>query len=435
MAKAKKATSEWPPILDRYVVEVGKSAAEYKPRRVRRRFHGIDVTGWEGLVHVDDVEGWVDNNRIRFYLNQWRQRVGDPDRSPTSDEIYEIMVDADQEEKTEGKKPFHVDRIAKSICRNGITEPIVLSSNGGGPATLWDGNRRFYGVKHIMKDGGFREFKVQAQWIPAFVIPPTGDPLQDNRLRHAILTEMNFVEKDHIPWPAYVKAAEIHDRYEEEMVKDPDNPSLSRQVKDRLAEEYGLKGWRVADRWIKMYNLAMAFKEYHEEEHSRDDVEVDLCIQDKFEYFDELSKSGVWGCLAKDPDARDEVFCWLWDGKFKAFPDVRMVPHILANPVARAQANSGDADGVKRAIQTVIADDPARVKSKEAAGAKIKQFAEWLESFKPNDFEGLDAESLKHLKSIVTRVTKMLEGLLSPSPEERKSTHEPSPRHRKSRSK
>lgn len=415
MAK-QKTNNEWPPILDRLSEQVGTTGSESKPRRVLRRFHGIDVTGWEGRVHVGDVQGWVENNRIRFYLNRWRQRVGDPDRVPTTEEIYDIMVDADREEKAESKKPFHIERIARSICRNGITEPIILFSNGNGTATLWDGNRRFYGVKHIMSDGDCSPYRDTAQWIPAFVIPPTGDPARDVRLRQAILTEMNFVEKDHIPWPAYVKAGEIHARFEEAMAKDPDNPRLSRQVKEQLAAEYGLRGWRTADRWIKMYDLAMQFKEYHEEEHARDEVTVDLRIQDRFEYFDELSKAGVWGCLAKDPDARDEVFRWLWDEKFKAFTDVRKVPEILSNPVARAMANADDADGVKRAIQQVLADDPARVKSKEAAGAKIKQFAEWLESFKPKDFKGLDVDALRHLQNIVTAVTRMLEGLLGRRP-------------------
>jgi hypothetical protein len=411
-AKAAVARGEWPAILNQFVEKAGKSAPEYKPRRAHRRFHGVDVSGWEGRVHVDDVEGWVDNNRIRFYLHRWRQRIGDPKKVPTSDEIYGIMVEADREEKADSRKPFQIERIASSICRNGVTEPIILFCANKNKATLWDGNRRFYGAKHIMLDEVCKDYRGEAQWIPAFVISPTGDPSRDDRLRHAILTEMNFVEKDHIPWPAYVKASEIHSRYEEEMAKDPDNLRLSKAVKQLLAKEYGLKGWRVADRWIKMYDLAMQFKEFHEEEHQRDEVIVDLKIQDKFEYFDELSKAGVWGCLAKDPDARDEVFRWLWDEKFKAFSDVRKVPQILDNPVARAQANADDADGVKRAIETVIADDPARVKSKEAAAAKIKQFAEWLESFKPKDFKGLDVEALRHLKHIVSDVSKMLEGLL-----------------------
>ena len=127
--------------------------------------------------------------------------------------------------------------------------------------------------------------------------------------------------------------------------EDPADPTLSRLSKEQIALEFGLSGWRQADRWIKMFDLSSEFKEFHEEEHDREEVEVDLKIQDSFEYFDELSKPGVWGSLKNDPDARDEVFTWLWDGKFKSFADVRSVPKILNDPEARKQANANDGQG------------------------------------------------------------------------------------------
>jgi hypothetical protein len=405
-----QSKSEWPPLLQRFVDEAGPQS-DYRPRRVRRRFHGLETTLWQGHVHVDDVQGYADNLRLTFFLNRWRSRRGDPNLQPTTDDIYEIMLEADREETKESYRPFHIERIAENIARNGIQEPIVLYSNGGGHGELWDGNRRFFGAVHILKDPNFLKFREQVKWIPALVVTPTGSPEDDLRIKHSIITELNFVEKDHIPWPAYVKAGEIHAKFTRMTDKDRTDPVLARRAKEMLAEEYGLKGWRVADRWIKMYELAQQFKEYHEEEHGRDGVAVDLKVQEEFEYFDEMSKPGVWGCLKEDLDARDEVFQWLWDNKFKAWPDVRLVPRILADPVARRQANAADSGAVKRAIQTVIANDPTRVKDKEAADEKIKQFASWLESFKREDYRQLNVESLESLRSILGDVVKILEAL------------------------
>ncbi|MCC7531217.1 MAG: ParB N-terminal domain-containing protein [Candidatus Melainabacteria bacterium] len=401
--------NQFPLLLNRFVDECAKGNNDFQPRKIVRRFHGLPVSVWRGKVHIDDIDGWVDNIRIRHYLHRWRK--DDPSRNPTTDDIYKIMVDADEEETQERKKPFHIERMASNISRNGIQEPVILFATPDGKLELWDGNRRFFGTKHIMHDPRFAQFREEAKWIPADVYSPSGDPNLDEKVKHAVLTEMNFIEKDHIPWPAYVKAEEVHEAYTKRTAHDPHDSTLRRTVKQDIAKEYGLNGWRQADRWIKMYDLAQQFKEYHEEEHNRDEVSVNLLIQDKFEYFDELSKAGVWGSLSMDPDARDEVFNWLWDGKFLAFPDVRKVPEILANPVARALANQDYGNAVKDAIARVIADDPALQKDKRAANEKIQQFAKWLDSFKRTDFKELDEESLSALETILNDVTSMLRGL------------------------
>jgi hypothetical protein len=406
---------QFPSILQRYVSEVSHSSPDQQPRRVRRRFHGLEVTLWEGRVNVADVSGWVENIRLKYFLNRWHARAGNSAATPTTEDIYEIMLDADKEEPAERKKPFHIARIADSIALNNIQEPIIIFAAPNAATELWDGNRRFYGTVHIMKEPSYKEYRERAQWVPALIYEPSGDPQFDERVKHSVITELNFVEKDHIPWPAYVKAEKIYDEYHHLTSADPIDPTLSRTAKTKLASDYGLKGWRVADRWIKMYELASQFKEYHEEEHHRDEVEVDLRIQEKFEYFDELSKPGVWGPLSRDTEARDEVFNWLWDDKFKSFADVRRVPSIIAEPVARRQANAPDSDGVKRAIETVIANDPARQKDPEAANEKIKQFANWLDSFRRGDYRQIESESLELLKEVLQDVIGMLEGLLSTS--------------------
>lgn len=401
-------TGDWPAILDRYVREVSSTDPEHMPRRTMRRYHGRDVPVWFGRVHVDDVEGWVENIRLKHYLRRWQVRQGQPGKIPTTQEIYEIMIEADREES---RKPFHLERMAANIVANGIQEPIFVHIDSVGTGTLWDGNRRRYGTQHIMSDPKFTNTRDKARWIPAYVHMPTGDPEADRRVKQAVLTELNFKEKDHIPWPSYVKAEEVYNLFQRLIQEDPADTQLSRLSKEQVASEYGLSGWRQADRWIKMFALADQFKEYHEEEHSREEVDVQLKIQDNFEYFDELSKPGVWGSLKDDPDARDEVFQWLWDDKFKAFADVRSVPKILGDPEARKHANAPDSEGVRRAIDTIISNDPVRIKDKSAANERITHFAAWLDSFKREDYLNLTPVSLQKLRQIASDTVKILNGL------------------------
>lgn len=403
-----------PDILDRHVRETQPLKADL-PRRVKRHFHGREVELWLGYIHHTDIEGYVPNLRLKYYLQQWQQKEGHG-REPTTDEIYAILVGADNEESRNSRKPFQVKRIADSIVRNGVREPIIVYYPGPGKAELWDGNRRFFGTKHIMTTDlpEYIGARPRVAWVPAYVLMSTGDVSADQAVKHDILTECNFVEAEQIVWPAYVKAEQIYLRFKERTQVDPDDPTLSREVKKKLAEEYGLGGkWRLADRWIKMYDLALQFKEFHEEDRERNPVDVDLLVQDRFEYFDELSKAGVYGVLRNDPDARDEVFEWLWDGKFKAFPDVRMIPKILADPMAHKKANEPDDEAVKEAIKIVNANDPLRYKDKSMPNERIKQFAGWLDSFRREDYRLLDTEALRALQAIVHDVAKITRALLT----------------------
>ncbi len=405
---------EYPGIFQRYVDQV-KPEPMGLPRLTVRRFHGREVPLWYGYVHVDNVEGYVENLRLRFYLNRWRSKQQNPQRVPTTEEVYEIMVEADKEERRDSDRPFQIERMASNIVRNSVREPIILYYLGDSRTELWDGNRRFYGTKHIMvvDRGDYVDARDRVQWLPAYVFVPTGDAQEDARVKHDILVECNFADPEQITWPAYVRAEQVYNEFKRRMSIGPDDPVLSRQVKGELATEFGLQGWRTADRWIKMYDLALQFKEYNEEDQGRDAIVTDLLIQERFEYFDELSKPGVFGALRDNLDARDEVFGWMWDGKFQAWTDVRRIPQILADPVAHKQANEADKNAVKRAIETVIANDPVRVKDKTAANEKIRQFANWLDSFRREEYKMLNAEALGGLQLIVHDAVKITNALLS----------------------
>jgi len=409
-AKSAAPTNGWPAILSNYLAENSSATPEYLPRRVRKRFHNMDVTLWQGFIHFSGVEGYVDNIRLRFYLNKWRTDSKNKHRQPTTDDIYQIMVDADNEEKKERKKPFHVERMAENIARNGVQEPIIVFHEGNGAAELWDGNRRFFGTYHVMHEETFADARPRVQWLPALIVLPSGDPNYDKLLKHAILTEQNFVEKDHIPWSNYVKAEEVFFSYQKYIAADPQDTVLQRVAKEKVATEYGLKTWKNADRWIHMYELAQEYKAFHEDENQHDPGEVDLGIQDKFEYFDELSKTGPYAAIRKDLDARDKVFNWLWDGKFKNWSQVRELPLVLEDKEAIAVADSQD---MKEAITRALLNHPTLLKDKTNPNKRIENFKTWLSSFTANDYHKIGAGGLSDLKRVLKDAITILESFES----------------------
>ncbi len=360
-------------------------------RIVTKKFHGTEVQLYEGFVHVDDVEGWVENGRIENFLNKWRHNQSSPSKNPTTDEIYKVMISADDSERKMSKKPFKLERLAESIIRNGVQEPLLISSERNGDfGELWDGNRRFYATKHIMNNDKFLKSRESCKWIPALVYIHTSDSIKDRKVKNSIISEMNYVEKDHITWPAYVKAKSCTDEYRTLIDSDPSDASLRMDARKIVAEKFGLSSYKQAERWIKMFELSEDFLNFlfHDEEVL--EHEARLFIQDKFEYFDELSKPQVIASLKYDPDSRDEVFRWLWDGKFKNFADVRKVPKVLSDPEARSVANQEDDGAFRRAIDRLVINDPNNYKSKDNYSKRIKNFVSWLQQFNLKELSEFD---------------------------------------------
>src|ERR1700722_17367945 len=114
---ANAAPATFPSIFNSWL-QTNEGNRECLPRRVTKKFHGEEITGWTGRVNYKDVEGYAENKRLKIYLNRWRNRRGDMAAAPTTKDMYEIMLEADAEE-ADDKKVFELDRLAQSIVRNG----------------------------------------------------------------------------------------------------------------------------------------------------------------------------------------------------------------------------------------------------------------------------------------------------------------------------
>ena len=106
---------EYPEIFSRYVHDMSPDRAA-KPHLLTRRFHGREVPLWYGYVHVDEVGGYVENLRLRFYLKRWQAKEGNGSKTPTTDEVYQIMVDAEAEEKRGLRSPVPNRANSKQYC-------------------------------------------------------------------------------------------------------------------------------------------------------------------------------------------------------------------------------------------------------------------------------------------------------------------------------
>ena len=196
---------------------------------------------WFGYVHVDDVEGYVENLRLRFYLKRWQSEEGEQQgRNPRPMRSIKSWLTPTPKKDGNLSAPSTIERMANSIIRNSIREPIILHHDEDGNTELWDGNRRFYGTKHIMKQGrdGYADARGRVQWLPALVFIGSGDKLEDERIKHDILVECNFVEPEQIAWPAYIKAEQVYNYYEQRMALNPGDP-----VQSRVGQ--GRTGWQV----------------------------------------------------------------------------------------------------------------------------------------------------------------------------------------------
>jgi len=276
---------------------------------------------------------------------------------------------------------------------------------------LWDGNRRFYATKHIMSNEKFLKNREDCIWIPALVYVHSSDAHIDRKIKNSIISEMNYVEKDHITWPAYVKAKSCSNEYSTLIQSDPSDSSLRMEARKIVAEKFGLSSYKQAERWIKMFELSEDFLDflYHDEEIL--EYEARLFIQDKFEYFDELTKPQVSASLKYDPDSRDEVFRWLWDGKFKNFADVRKVPKVLTDPEARSVANQEDDAAFRRAIDRLVINDPNNYKSKDNYSKRIKNFVSWLQQFNLKELSDFDDSLVRDVEEAAKELTSVSKAL------------------------
>lgn len=368
-----------------------------KPRHEVRYFHNRRVEGWSGYVKTEQIVGWVDNIRIALFVERWKRDNGGA--VPTNEEILDWMVNDQYDE-------FALQELAENIVKNGVRQQIVIEADG----TLLDGNRRYFASLHKLRESekkGDANAKQMVSQLPAFVMSPASS----REDLDAVLVEENFVDDCRREWPNFIKAQRVFETYKE--LKEDGHTRAS--AIEMLVERYGKKKAHI-DRWIRMMNYIAEFHDFHsttDEETgqvAKDEFDIKWRSQERFEYFDELTKAEVARTLDNDPEFRDKVFERLYAKDFKNFTQIRKLPAIAKDARARDKFMlvEGSA-GVEEAIRWVTITGVA--KRAMDVQDRIVSFARFLGSLTATDIDGLDRISVDGLHEIAAKVAEMAEAI------------------------
>jgi hypothetical protein len=363
-----------------------------KPRYEVRYFHRRRVEVWNGYVRTKSVVGWVQNVRIDLFVEKWMRDHKTP---PTNEDILEWMVSDPNHE-------FHLETLADSILKNGVRQKIVITSEG----TLLDGNRRYFAALMSLRKAEKSNDKDAIQIVsslPAYVLSP-GCQKAD---LDAVLVEENFVDDCRIPWPNYIKAKRVYETYKE-LRENHTKP----QAVGELTAQFGIPKAHV-ERFLKMMDYIQEFQDHHSQEDeetgkkAKDDFDIRWRVQEYFEYFDELTKTQVLNTLINDHDLRDKVFERLYDGDFASFVQIRKLPAIAADRVARDKFMT--LDGGPKAVESAIAWVTAAGIARKAMAndERIIGFKNFLQTLTALEISSLNREAVADLQVIAEMVTNM----------------------------
>jgi len=363
------------------------------PRYEVRYFHRRKIEVWHGYVQTKNITGWVSNVRIALFVEKWqRDHGGAP---PTNDDILHWMLRDRNEE-------FDLLSLAESIVKNGVRQPIVVTSAG----VLLDGNRRYFAALMKLREAeknGDKSVLTMVSQLPAYVL----SPICSEEDFESVLVEENFVDDCRIEWPNYIKASKVFEAYQE--LREGD--ATKTVALTRLTEQFGIKRAHV-DRFIKVMNFIQEFHEHHvseDEETGRrpkEEYEIKWKEQKYFEYFDELSKTKVVKALDANPEFAAKVFDRLYDEEFENFTWIRKLPEIAADTRARDIFMTGTGSkAIKDAMQWVTITGAA--KKAMDINDRITSFERFLESLNAHDISTLDPLAVKALEEIAENVARM----------------------------
>jgi len=390
------------------------------PVKPKPRFHMREVAMNCGYVKTTDIDLWEDNVRLDIHLGQFQNKYG---RNPSSSELLDLMLSNNKLPGIGSGDEFDIRALAESISINGVRVPPIIDIDG----TLLDGNRRVTACYYILNSEDFdSEQKRKVEYL--FVRQLTEHATDEDR--ESVIVSLNFEEDLKKPWPEYVKARKVYVEWQTMLATEPRRPSpeREREMKRELSTKFAL-GTRAdkINRYIKMVEWATSFEDYLIIEKDIEEFEVKHKANEKFQYFDELSKgaiseNGVAYVLDRDEKLKKIVFDLLFQDKIKNWSlirDLRYVGLEDRDQLSKALDMPADED-TEDYVEKLLSD--ARVRSKESrvvgADQRIKTFVNWLEKLPIGSFGNPDEVSTESLQRLLDAL-KLAERLVKPALEKR----------------
>lgn len=353
-------------------------------------FHETRVNMVHGYVKTSDMCLWDENDRLDIHIRQFKRVNG---RAPDREELVKIMqskmglLGAEDDE-------FKIIKLANSIAVNGVRKPPVLDVDG----KPLDGNRRIAACLLILNSPEFdadTKKRVELLYVWQLTEHATADD------RRAVVVSLNFEEDCKEEWRAYIKARKVYEDWQSMMLREPGiGTERVRELERELSKRYAFgNDTSQVKRYIKMYQMAEEYKEFHITERDRDEFEVEHRTDRDFEYFDELSKgsrAGVAYILEQDENLKHLVYDLLYEDKFSSWKVVRDLKFVddevkagLKKALEMPSATKDDKDEAQDYIERVLVAGRNRSKENRVGNANI-----WITAFVKR-LRGVPIETLR----------------------------------------
>lgn len=367
------------------------------PRYITRVFHRKPVALFEGRIRTEDIQGWVDNERISVLVKKFER---DYSRRPTNKELYALLLQHDRE--------FKIKELARSIFWNGVRVPIIVDSDG----QLLDGNRRYFATLHLLRTDP--ENRANYESINALLLPPD----VDKETKDKVIIEMNFVEDPKLDWSPYVKARLVHK--EAELQRAPDMKEL--------ADRFGWTTTKVREA-IETVNLVNQFIAFHSQPTDQgedgdgvrrlgSEMEAEILAAENYTFFWE-ARNKYREKLEANVRFKEWFFEMMGRTPFKSIAQVRMLWECWQDEQSRAELDRKTLAGVDRAILIVKAkeagfpvgnaDDAGTVARREEMEKKIRKFSNWLLEQQLATLQTMAPETIQGLRDALETVLRVVQ--------------------------
>lgn len=390
-------------------------------------FNGKRIPVIEGYVDVMDLDLWKGNHRVELAVGEFHDRYG---RYPDHTELLGVIQGEVILPSLAKRDPFQVVPLARSIARKGVERPPIVTWIGEPK----DGNRRIAAAKYVVDhpEDFSDEERERARWIRVWRCPKgtTKDQIE------AIVVALNFEPELKVPWPEYIKARLVAEKYNSEKSGiGRVTQATAKRVREAVARHFAIKPAEVT-RYLRMVDWASDFEHYHVEERGRDEADVRYKANDIFQWFYEIDagrgNEKLTRRLDNDDDLKEVVYDLMFD-VLDSGVQVRTLHKIVADDDALgflvkahdtfSQAPQGDEDSITEAREKALelvndAMEEAKRKSTQVRKTRVS-FDSWLRtavdkfgSAPPDYWHNLDGGLLTDLQRVLTSALGTIEGEL-----------------------
>ena len=377
-----------------------------RPRPVLpvQTFNGQPVTLTEGYVDVTTLPLWMENHRVELYVQEFRE-VNHRDPDPA--DLLALLHDPE--------KPFKLRELADSIARKGVERPPIVAWEGEPK----DGNRRIAASRLVLDDPKYTpEQKERARWIRVWQAPEgtTEDQVE------SIVVALNF-EPDHKePWPEYVKARRVVDRYRslKEDHRGAWNQRTALEVRKKVADQFAITHSEVK-RYVEMVQWADDFEAYHTDERGLAPAAVRYKANDVFQWFYEIQAGKkpdkLIGKIQQDDDLRAMVYDLMFD-VLDSGAQVRNLHKVVADEAAldllKKAHDETDPDEGRRFVDAAIAEAQKNSPTRKLGFEQfLRSAVTRLGSAPPDQWQSIEDPLLHDLRRVFHGAIGAIEGELA----------------------